>query len=67
MLPSLQIPISFAGLDHRIRARLSRDYVSTNLPNKLLNLFSVVLDRTLPLLRRENEIFDAADLFAAKA
>ncbi|EPY26913.1 hypothetical protein AGDE_11029 [Angomonas deanei] len=53
-------------LELRIRPRLGREFVSSILPTKLLNLLSVVLDRSVHFLRRDAEIFDSADLFAAK-
>ncbi|KAG8345233.1 hypothetical protein TRVL_03944 [Trypanosoma vivax] len=48
-------------------ARVSREFVSSVLTNKLLNLVSVVVDRTAPFLKRFDEVYDGSDLFGSRA
>lgn len=55
------------ALELRVRARLSRDVLSSGAVHKLLNLLAVVMDRAVPQYRREVEVFDSVDLFAVKA
>lgn len=66
MLPLLQRR-SDASLDARVRSRLSRESVSSNMVHKLLNMLSVVVDRCVPFFTRDTEVFDSVDLFSVKA
>lgn len=51
-------------LEKRVRARLSIEHVSSEAGNKLLNVLSVLLDRTLPFVRRHFEVYKTGELFA---
>ncbi|CAJ1041171.1 hypothetical protein Q4I32_002119 [Leishmania shawi] len=55
------------SLDARIRARLSRESVSSNTVHKLLNVLSVAMDRCVPFFVRDTEVFNSVDLFALKS
>ncbi|CCW64051.1 unnamed protein product [Phytomonas sp. EM1] len=59
--------INTASLEYRVRARLSREFVSSFYPNKFLNLLSVVMDRTIPFIQRHIKVNDDAGLLKAKA
>ncbi|RNF10089.1 hypothetical protein TraAM80_01838 [Trypanosoma rangeli] len=67
LLPSLQQTTPAMNVNKTVSARVSREFVSSVLVNKLLNLLSVVIDRTAPFLQRFDEVYDGIDLFAAKA
>jgi hypothetical protein len=66
ILPLLQRR-SDTSLDARVRSRLSRESVSSNVVHKLLNVLSVVVDRCVPFFTRDTEVFDSVDLFSVKA
>ncbi|ESL09349.1 hypothetical protein TRSC58_02930 [Trypanosoma rangeli SC58] len=66
LLPSLQQTTPTMNVNKTVSARVSREFVSSVLVNKLLNLLSVVIDRTAPFLQRFDEVYDGIDLFAAK-
>ncbi|KAH9597947.1 hypothetical protein LSM04_007739 [Trypanosoma melophagium] len=68
LLPSLRRTSSTGrAVDRAVCARVSREFVSSAMAIKLLNLLSVVVDRTAPFLHRFDEVYDGIDLFAAKA
>ncbi|EAN96312.1 hypothetical protein C3747_344g35 [Trypanosoma cruzi] len=67
LLPSLRQTKPKLNVNKTVSARLSREFVSSVLVNKLLNLLSVVIDRTAPFLQRFDEVYEGIDLFAAKA
>ncbi|RNF26939.1 uncharacterized protein Tco025E_00805 [Trypanosoma conorhini] len=67
LLPSLRPTTPAMNVNKTVAARVSREFVSSVLVNKLLNLLSVVVDRTAPFLQRFDEVYDGIDLFAAKA
>ncbi|GET87046.1 hypothetical protein, conserved [Leishmania tarentolae] len=54
------------SLDARVRSRLSRDSVSSDVVHKLLNVLSVVMDRCVPFFARDTEVYNSADMFAVK-
>ncbi|SCU71998.1 uncharacterized protein TEOVI_000358000 [Trypanosoma equiperdum] len=56
-----------AGAHSSVCARVSREFVSSVLTNKFLNLISFVVDRTAPFLQRFDEVHGGIDLFVEKA
>lgn len=55
---------SGTALERRVRPRLCREHPSSTTSNKLLNTLSVLLDRTVPFLHREEEVYDHQAFFS---